>query len=122
MVRKYSAKTGKREDLGNRFFRSAWEANFARILNHVGIEWEYEPKTFDFKDITRGTVNYTPDFYLPEFGKWIEIKGWMDKKSKLKIDRFRKRYPDEAANLIIITSAEYKFLDKIFRSRIEGWE
>lgn len=122
MPNKYNAKVGKREDLGNLFFRSSWEANFARLMNYAGIEWQYEPRTFNFDDIQRGTTSYTPDFYLPKFDKWIEIKGWMDKKSKLKIDRFRKRYPDESSKLVIITAAEYKFFDKIFKTKIDGWE
>lgn len=39
-------KSGKREDLNGQFVRSAGEANVARILNHLNIEWEYEPKRF----------------------------------------------------------------------------
>ncbi|MEI4920451.1 hypothetical protein Q8G81_33360, partial [Klebsiella pneumoniae] len=38
-----SARGGFREDLGAGF-KSAWEANIARFLNHKGIEWAYEKK------------------------------------------------------------------------------
>jgi len=41
-----SAKSGKRPDLGDVYFRSGWEANFARILNFQGKTWEFENKTF----------------------------------------------------------------------------
>lgn len=48
-----------REDL-NQHFRSTWEANFARILNYLDIDWEYEKYRIFFED-----CSYLPDFYLP---------------------------------------------------------
>jgi predicted transcriptional regulator len=115
------ARGGKREDLNNIYFRSSWEANMARYYNFVGIEWEFEPKTFVFTNITRGSVSYTPDFYLPKEDRWVEVKGWMDSKSKTKLKRFQKQYPDEYAKLEIITGKEYKEFAK-YKRLIPGWE
>ena len=35
---------GKRPDLNNQYFRSMWEANFARVLKYKNIEYKYEEK------------------------------------------------------------------------------
>lgn len=101
-------KRGRREDLGETFFRSSWEANYARYLNFIQsagtIErWEYEPRTFLFEKIKRGTRSYLPDFkvYLPDGShQWHEVKGWMDDKSRVRIARMRKYYPKEPLEII----------------------
>lgn len=88
-------KKGYREDIANGkiCFRSAWEANTARLLTFEKREWLYEPKTFWFEKIRRGVRSYLPDFYLPKEDKYIEVKGWMDAKSKTKLKRMAKYYP-----------------------------
>jgi hypothetical protein len=70
-----SAKGGFREDLGF-YFRSAWEANFARILNLENKVWEYEKTTFQLTE----TMSYTPDFYCEGviFNVWRHI-SWSRK-------------------------------------------
>lgn len=115
-------KSGKREDLNNTYFRSSWEANIARYYNYLGIKWEYEPKTFIFQNITRGSVSYTPDFYLPDEDKWIEVKGWMDSKSKTKLKRFEKQYPEEYKKLQIIQQKEYSEIKRKVSMFIKNWE
>lgn len=116
------AKGGKRKDLNDTYFRSAWEANIARYYNFIGVKWEFEPKTFIFNNVTRGSVSYTPDFYLPEEDKWIEVKGWMDGKSKTKLKRFKNQYPEEYKKLILITEKEYKEIKKKISPFIKEWE
>jgi hypothetical protein len=49
--------------------RSKFEAKIAKILDSNGIAWLYEPQRFVFSE-----TSYRPDFYLPEFGIWIECK------------------------------------------------
>jgi len=115
------ARGGKRRDLNDTYFRSAWEANMARYYNFMNIKWEYEPKTFIFETIKRGSVSYTPDFYLPEEDRWVEVKGWMDAKSKTKLKRFKKYYPEEYKKLEIIGESEYKEFAK-YKRLIENWE
>lgn len=88
------AKSGKRKDLDNVFFRSRTEANYARYLKYTKVKFEYEPKTFWFEGIKRGTRAYIPDFYLPEVDEWHEFKGWLDKKSITKMKRMKKYYPE----------------------------
>ena len=100
----------------------AWEANVARYYNYLGIEWQFEPKTFIFENIKRGSVSYTPDFYLPKEDKWVEVKGWMDGKSKTKLKRFKEQYPDEYAKLQLITEKEYKEIQRKLACFIKNWE
>lgn len=116
------AKGGKRSDLGDIYFRSSWEANIARYYNFMGIKWEYEPKTFVFENVTRGSVSYTPDFYLPEEDTWIEIKGYMDSKSKTKLKRFARQYPEEYKKLHLIQQKEYTEIKKKLGPLIKNWE
>lgn len=121
------AKRGRRSDLGGQFFRSAWEANYARYLNFLVrngeiVTWEYEPKTFVFHGVERGALTYTPDFKVIEHDgsyKWHEVKGWMDAKSKAKLKRMAKFYPEE--EIVIIGAEEYRSLSQWSRL-IEGWE
>lgn len=120
-------KSGKRADLDNRFFRSAWEANYARYLNFLIAQgsiaaWEYEPKTFVFEGVTRGQLTYTPDFKVIEHDAsyvWHEVKGWMDAKSKAKLKRMAKFFPDE--KVIVIGPDEYKAIRK-WAGLIPDWE
>lgn len=51
--------------------RSGYEVIFANYLIINGIEFEYEPEVFKLHDGKR----YTPDFYLINEDKYIEIKG-----------------------------------------------
>lgn len=99
---------GRRADLDDRYFRSAWEANYARYLNWRKargdlLAWEYEPKTFIFEAIKRGTRAYTPDFrvVMPDGRvEWHEVKGWMDPQSITRLKRMAKYYPDELVRVI----------------------
>lgn len=121
------AKGGRRQDLGDMYFRSRWEANYARYLNflvkHKEISrWEYEPDTYWFDKIKRGVRSYTPDFKV--FSKegrfeYHEVKGWMDDKSKTKLKRMLKYYPEH--KIIIIGPKEYYSIAKIKRM-IDNWE
>jgi hypothetical protein len=128
---------GKRADLNNTFFRSSAEANYARYLNFIGHEWDFEPKEFYFERIKKGCVTYTPDFFNKTTDQWIEIKGWFDTKSITKLKRFKKYYPAEFAKLTMVTqskkSAEiacslgipfvrYEDIKKRHSHLIKGWE
>jgi hypothetical protein len=75
----------------NKYFRSSWEANFAKWCDLSGIKWEYEPKVFDVFLCSK-KHGYLPDFYLPEFDTWIEIKGYLSKDAKAKFEEFKKQH------------------------------
>jgi len=65
--------------------RSSWERGVADWLFKQNIAYEYEPQLFDFGNGLR----YRPDFYLPEFDRWYEVKGWMTERAKQQIAAFR---------------------------------
>jgi len=52
-------------------FRSSLEADWACSLDYLGIAWEYEPEAF----LLSSGDGYVPDFWLPEIGTHIEVKG-----------------------------------------------
>lgn len=120
---------GKRKDLGNTYFRSSWEANYARYLNWListgEIEsWEYEPKVFQFEKIKRGTMSYTPDFlinYPDGSHEWHEVKGWMTQTSRTKLKRMAKYFPEE--KVIVIDSKWFRSANRSgLSSIIPNWE
>ncbi len=92
-------KSGYREDLGH-YVRSLWEADMARVFRHFGLEYQYEPETFELSRQDQTTLTYTPDFYIPEQDTFYEIKGWMDKASAEKIALFQEQYPQR--KLVVI--------------------
>jgi hypothetical protein len=119
---------GKRADLNGQYFRSRWEANYARYLNWLvkqgEIEkWEYETDTFEFVPVKRGNKFYTPDFKI--FNRdgsieYHEIKGWMDNDSRVRLTRMARYYPQ--VKLIVIEKDAYKAIAMQARNLVEGWE
>lgn len=123
-------KGGKRPDLNGQYFRSRYEANYARYLNFLITngepiaKWEYEPDTFEFGKIKRGTRFYTPDFKLyfkDGHIEYHEIKGWDYPRGRTARKRFAKYYPH--LTLVLIDADWFKAIKKQGVSRmIEGWE
>ena len=51
-------------------FRSRLEARWAVFFDYLNIGYQYEPEGFVLHDET----HYLPDFYLQDFGMYIEVK------------------------------------------------
>ena len=51
-----------------------WEVIVAKWLDKNEIKWEHETKSFDYE--WNGIRKYYPDFYLPDFDLFIEVKGY----------------------------------------------
>lgn len=79
-------------------FRSRLEARWAVFFDALGIRYEYEPEGYVLSDGSK----YLPDFYLPDFKYYAEVKGMfdhiLDDISKLK------RFVLEAKTAVIILS------------------
>ena len=71
-------------------FRSSWEVKYVKYLDKNGIKWEYEPKVFKIENLN---THYTPDFYLPDLDKYVEIKGHWYPGNKEKFLEFKRCYP-----------------------------
>ena len=65
-----------------------------------------------------GTKGYTPDFFIPKYSSWIEIKGFLDAKSMTKIRRFKRYYKTEFDNFTFIIS-KYSTEGKKFAMELE---
>jgi hypothetical protein len=69
--------------------QGTWEKTLAELLVKYDIKWtKPTTKTHIFKYIMEGkTKHYTPDFYLKDYNKYIELKGywWGKDKEKMKI-------------------------------------
>ena len=120
---------GWREIGGKRnYYRSRWEANYARFLQWLkerGViaEWEHEPEVFWFEAIRRGTRSYLPDFRVTETNGDIvyhEVKGWMDPRSKTKINRMKIYHPK--VRLLVIDGPKYWSIYGKVAGLIPEWE
>ncbi len=71
----------------------------AEILEFYGIRWAYEPDTFPIEWDANGNViaSFSPDFYLPDMGLYIELTTMSQKlvtKKNRKVRRLKELYPD----------------------------
>lgn len=60
-------------------FRSRLEARWAVFFDALDISWEYEKEGYNLGN----GLYYLPDFWLPEFHTWVEIKGCSPTKEEL---------------------------------------
>ena len=94
-------------------FANESEQEFARILDFYEIRWEYEPTTFPILWDEEGYVreSFTPDFYLPDYGLFIELttmKQSLVTKKNRKVRLFEKNYPNTPIKLFY--GKDYKAL------------
>jgi len=115
------------------YFKSGGEvkvAEYLEFLKQIGEikEWSYEPKTFKFTEIQKGTLVYHPDFLItyeeqnPEYQpprfldvderyttpafiikhRWWEVKfGYMTQKAVTQLRRMSIYYPEETIILVV---------------------
>lgn len=120
---------GRGADLGDVYFRSTWERNFARYLNwqikcKLIYSWQFEPDRFMFHRIKRGNNSYLPDFKVWETKNSIpfyyEVKGYMDRASKTKLNRMALYYPE--VKIVLIDEKAYKRIKEEWARVIPNWE
>jgi len=87
--------------------RSSYELALAYDLDERGVKWFWEPRSFPYT-YKGATLNYIPDFYLPDYDIYIEVGA-----------AFRKKRPKERAkldsvpNLVLLTEVNYPFKDDV---------
>lgn len=121
-------KQGKRADLGGQYFRSGWEANYARYLNFLVKynkikSWRYEPERFWFDGIRSGTTSYLPDFEVVNLDgsvEYHEVKGYQHQKGQTALKRMKKYHPQ--IKIVVIGRKEYNGIKKTGCRVIPGWE
>lgn len=60
-------------------FRSRLEARWAVFFDAMGYRWEYEPEGY----ILEGGERYLPDFWLPEYKMFAEVKPQGGRSNKI---------------------------------------
>lgn len=108
-------------------FKSNWELNIAIYLEYLLLmgeikDWEYEPTRFSFMFNEYGVRTYAPDFLVrqDDGDKLIELKGWVDEKTKSKIKLMKEYYPN--INIEIWTEKEYRSIEKEYKAKINTWD
>ena len=104
-------------------FRSRLEARWAVFFDALDVRWEYEKEGYEFDDGTK----YLPDFWLPKFELFIEVKGMDPSENELhKVKLLREQSGHDVA-LVIGIPPEVKIqwngfmepgLNKIFCSPV----
>lgn len=121
-------RSGRRKDLGDQYFRSRWEANYARYLEFLRSKgkidkWEYEAETFEFVKIKKGTRFYTPDFTVTISAGRLErheVKGWKHPKGETALKRMARYYPD--IKIVLIDAPVYRQIASQVSKMINTWE
>jgi len=81
---------------------STWEVACAQRMDLLGIRWIRNP-SIKLKYTTRGrrARNYIPDFYLPDYDAYIEVKGYWTDAARHKMKDVQQRHP---VRIIILES------------------
>jgi hypothetical protein len=69
---------------GRVWLDSTYEKRYAVLLDNQKIDWQRNSKSFEYVDENGRTRKYIPDFYLPEAGVFIEIKGYETERDRCK--------------------------------------
>lgn len=63
-----------------------WERDFTRYLNESEVEW-IRPGPLIWKDSSLQKRRYTPDFWLPKYQVYVEVKGYLSEYDEDKMER-----------------------------------
>lgn len=85
------------------YLKSTLEYIYARYLDHVGIAWRYEVKTFQLSN----GGSYKPDFHL-EDGSFVEIKGGFNYQTDL--PRIKLFETDYQAHVLVLQEHDLRQL------------
>jgi hypothetical protein len=88
--------------------QGTWERDIAIKLDELGVKWKKLKTNHDILKYIMGEKekSYTPDFYLPDFDVFLEIKGYWWGRDREKMDIVLKTYPEK--NIVIVEKEQYK--------------
>jgi hypothetical protein len=81
----------------------SYEPRVATALTNMGIVWEYESEAF-LLEMDGKKANYWPDFYLPEYDMWLEVKGFWRDDAIIKVANFLEQYPNVHIRIVYYTN------------------
>jgi len=84
MKKRRGPKQGKQTEYRGIKYRSKWEVYVAKLLLYSDIRQVYEPKRF----FLTKTLSYLPDFYLPDYDVYLEVKGVLNNKDRILLEKF----------------------------------
>lgn len=82
--------------------RSSWEVKLATDLDNLDVAWVYEPKLFPY-EWDGATHQYIPDFHLPDYDIYIEVRPSYFTDDKLESKQLAVK------NLLILTEENWPF-------------
>ncbi len=94
--------------------QGSWEEKFCIFLNDKKVHWIRNKVGFKYQ-FENNERTYFPDFYLPDFNIYIEVKGYETSKDKAKFSQF-------PFKLLIVRKNEIENLNqwfRVFNSEIE---
>jgi hypothetical protein len=88
----YRSKSGTGKKFGGTYkdiwFDSQWEIKAAKRMDDIEIIWQREGVPYiEYEDKTGKSRKYYPDFYIPEFLCYLEVKGYLTEESHFKLSR-----------------------------------
>lgn len=97
-------------------WRSHSESMIADWLDKNNVKWEYEGYEFDYVSRIKGGICekcgepavqkrvYTPDFWLPDYGFFIEVKGQLTSHDRKKMRDFKRSNPGVDVRLLLLAN------------------
>jgi hypothetical protein len=80
---------GKSTTYANIVWDSTWEVRLAKRLDTLGITWIRPNKSLSitYLALDNTTHQYYPDFYLPDFDLFLEVKGYWTQEARHKMQQ-----------------------------------
>lgn len=91
---KLAEKTDTRSIAVKAGYRSGLEIMVATLMEQNAMQAKYEEETLRYIQPEQ-KKRYIPDFYLPEYDCYIEVKGLLDAASRKKMLLVKEQYPEK---------------------------
>lgn len=110
----------------NIYLQGTWELSVAKKLDQVGIQWiktKQANHVLKYYDANNKLHHYNPDFYLPEYDCYLEIKGywWGNDKQKMQFvlnqNPTKKIYiiEKDLYQILLTVTNKSDFINKLFK-------
>lgn len=105
----------ERKDGSTVLMDSTWEVAMAERLDHLKISWDRrEDMKLGYYSKKGRKRNYIPDFYLPEYDTYIEVKGyWTD------AARYKMQSVSEVNDVKIVILESLESIKKFSRRKLK---
>ena len=104
-------------------YQSSYEREMMRVLDNHNIRWIKNTKRFPYY-IEDKKHNYIPDFYLPDYDMYLEVKGFLRKSDPIKLEACSKSNNIcliESQDLIKLGCKVFNPDDKNYKVDVTKW-